>query len=168
MEKSPFDRVYFNKGADRIMHALQLYKEKKINKILISGGTGSLFNTGRLEADNLKLVLIQANVPEIDILIENKSRNTFENAQYSAKILNQRFPTGDYLLITSAFHMRRANACFVNAGINASLYSTDFYTHDRNFHFDTLLFPSVQAISKWTLLFRELLGWTLYKLSGYI
>ncbi|MDN5212018.1 YdcF family protein [Fulvivirgaceae bacterium BMA12] len=168
MEKSPFDRVYFNKGADRIMHALQLYKEKKIDKILISGGSGSLFNNDRLEADNLKLVLLQANVPEADIFIENRSRNTFENAQYSAEILNKYFPAGDYLLITSAFHMRRANACFVSAGINTLPYSTDFYTHDRNFHFDTLLFPSVLAIAKWTILFKELLGLTLYKLSGYI
>ena len=168
MEKSPFDRVYFNKGADRIMHALQLYKEKKIEKILISGGSGSLFNNKRKEADNLKLILIQANVPEMDILIEIKSRNTYENARFSAGILNQNFPGADCILITSAFHMRRASACFISAGINVTTYSTDFYTHDRNFRFNTLLFPSVHAINKWTILFKELLGLALYKLSGYI
>ena len=167
MGKSPFDRVYFNKGADRIMHALQLYQEKKIEKILISGGSGSLFNTPLTEAENLKSVLVLANVPEADIIIESKSRNTYENALYSAQILKKHFPGADFLLITSAFHMRRANACFVKEGINASLFSTDFYTHDRNFHFDTLLFPNVQAINKWTILFKELLGWTLYKLSGF-
>ena len=168
MGKSPFDRVYFNKGADRIMHALQLYKEKKIDKILISGGSGSLFTTERFEADNLKLVLLQANIPEADIFIENKSRNTFENAQYSAKILHEHFPDEDYLLITSAFHMRRANACFLNAGIDVSPYSTDFYTFNRNFRFDTMLFPNPHAVVKWTILVKELLGWFLYKLSGYI
>ena len=168
MQKRPFDRVYFNKGADRIMHAIQLYKEEKIEKILISGGSGSLFKSQRKEADNLKSILKLANVPDTDILIENESKNTYENAQFSAEILKNRFPGSKFLLITSAFHMRRADACFANAGINASLYSTDFYTHDRNFRFDTLLFPSVHAINKWTILFRELLGWTLYKLSGYI
>lgn len=168
MEKSPFDRVYFNKGADRIIHAIQLYKEKKIEKILISGGSGSLFNTERMEADNLKSILTQAEVPEADILIENASRNTYENAQFSARILNKQFPGADFMLITSAFHMRRATACFVNAGLNVSMFSTDFYTHDRNFRFDTLLFPSVHAIHKWTILFKELLGLALYKLSGYI
>ena len=168
MEKTPYDRVYFNKGADRIMHALQLYKEKKIEKILISGGSGSLFQNQRREADNLKSILKLAEVPESDILIESKSRNTYENAQYSAQILNKRFPGADFLLITSAFHMRRASACFAKAGINATVYSTDFYTHDRNFHFDTLLFPSVHAIHKWTILVKELLGWVLYNISGYI
>lgn len=168
MEKTPYDRVYFNKGADRIMHALQLYKEKKIEKILISGGSGSLFQNQRREADNLKSILKLADVPESDILIESESRNTYENAQYSAQILNKRFPGEDFLLITSAFHMRRASACFTKAGINTTVYSTDFYTHDRNFRFDTLLFPSVHAIHKWTILFKELLGWILYNISGYI
>lgn len=168
MQKSPFDRVYFNKGADRIMHALQLYKAKKIEKILISGGSGSLFGNERKEAENLKSILTLANVPETDILIEKESRNTYENARYSAQILKKEFPGADFLLITSAFHMRRANACFVNAGVNVATFSTDFHTHDRNFHYNTLLFPSEQAINKWTILFKELLGWTLYKFSGYI
>jgi vancomycin permeability regulator SanA len=40
--KQPRDRAYFEKGADRITHALQLYKMGKVKKILISGGSGSL------------------------------------------------------------------------------------------------------------------------------
>ena len=38
-EKTPRDRVYFSKGADRITHAYQLYNLGKIEKILVSGGS---------------------------------------------------------------------------------------------------------------------------------
>src|SRR5690606_35057537 len=36
--KSPKDRIYYNKGADRVLHTLQLYRADKIKSIIISGG----------------------------------------------------------------------------------------------------------------------------------
>ena len=40
LSKTAYDRTFFNKGADRITHALQLYRMGKIKKILITGGHG--------------------------------------------------------------------------------------------------------------------------------
>lgn len=168
MEKSPKDRTYFNKGADRIIHALQLYQEKKIKKILISGGSGSIFNKDVHEAEQLKWFLILANVDEKDIILEDKSRNTYENAINTAAILKEKYANGTFLLITSSFHLRRAKACFNRSGLKTVAYGTDYYSHDRNFNFDTLFFPSINAFNKWTILVKELIGITAYKLRGYI
>ncbi len=165
-EKKPVDRTYFNKGADRIIHALQLYRQGVIRKILISGGSGSIFNQKLIEAEKLKQFLTLAKVPNKDIIIEGNSRNTYENAINTAKHLKQ-YP-GNYLLITSSFHMRRAKGCFDKAGVKTDVFSTDFYSHERNFYFDTLLFPSVAAINKWTILIREFVGISIYKLLGYL
>src|SRR5699024_6082081 len=78
MRIEPRDRVYFQKGADRILHAIELYKRGKIKKILITGGTGSLTHPDLLEADNLVRTLQLFGVPEEDMIIENQSRNTYE------------------------------------------------------------------------------------------
>ena len=55
-------------------------------------------------------------IAKADILIENDSRNTYENAVNSAKMLNTSYPNGRLLLVTSAFHMRRSLACFRKTG----------------------------------------------------
>ncbi len=167
-EKKPMDRTYFNKGADRIIHALQLYRKGIIKKILISGGSGSIFNPKLKEAQKLKSFLILAKMPSKDIIIEDKSRNTYENASNTSKLLQNTYAEGKYLLITSSFHMRRAKGCFDKAGLKTYVFSTDFYSHERNFYFDTLLFPSVGAINNWTILIREIVGISIYKLLGYL
>ena len=47
----PDDRVYFNKGVDRLIHTAQLYKLGLIDKILVSGGSGRIIDIQEHEAD---------------------------------------------------------------------------------------------------------------------
>ena len=165
--KQPRDRTYFEKGADRIMHALQLYKSGKVKKILITGGSGSLNGQEGTEAGDLAAFLQIAGVPKEDVVLENQSRNTRENAMFSAKILNERFAGQRYLLVTSAFHMRRSAGCFQKAGIQADVFSTDFYTYQRSFTPDKWLLPNEGAFGKWGTLIHEMVGYLVYKVSGY-
>ena len=168
LQIEPNDRVYFNKGADRIIHAIALYKRKKIRKILISGGTGSLTKPELTEANELVKVLHLFGVSDKDIIIEKASRNTYENAVNSAAILKNKFPEGRFLLITSAFHLRRAKACFDKTGIETDVFSTDFYTHPTSFTVDSMIIPNEKAIYKWQIFIREILGIMAYKMAGYI
>ena len=167
-EKLPHDRVYFSEGADRVTHAIQLYKAGKIQKIVITGGKGSFSASNITEAPQLKEVMIMCEVPEEDIIIEHQSRNTRQNALYTAEILQKQFPNYDYLLITSAFHMRRSVACFKKVGIDARPFSTDFKTADYPPGFTAYLIPSPNAIFKWHILIKEIMGMTAYKIAGYI
>jgi uncharacterized SAM-binding protein YcdF (DUF218 family) len=167
IDQQPRDRVYFEKGADRIMHALQLYKMGKVKHILISGGSGNLVGSKESESEELAEVLRMCGVPETDITIENKSRNTRENALFSAEILQNKFPNQSYLLITSAFHMRRSRGCFEQAKVPVTVFSTDFYSKPRKFTPDRLILPSEGALGKWYVLWHEVLGYLVYKIMGY-
>lgn len=167
-EKASNDRVYFSKGADRLLHTVQLYQLGKIKKILITGGSGNLIDKNTLpEADQLKSVFLFCGVSPLDIIIENKSRNTYENAIFSKKTIDSLHIQGENLLITSAFHMRRAKDCFKRSGLPVDEYPVDFNTRDRTFSPDKLIIPSESALAKWSVLIHEVIGYLVYKLVGY-
>ncbi|HXH99914.1 MAG TPA: YdcF family protein [Sphingobacteriaceae bacterium] len=168
-QKSSNDRVYFGKVADRVLHTVQLYKAGKVNKILISGGSGSLTGSHISEADQLKKVFLYCGVLETDILLENKSRNTYESAQECKKLVYRLAIKQDILLITSAFHMKRSQGCFSKAGLRAEAFPVDYFTADRKNMLtpDRWLIPSSDAMSKWAMLMHEITGYVTYKLMGY-
>jgi uncharacterized SAM-binding protein YcdF (DUF218 family) len=166
-DRTPEDRVYFQHGADRVVHAVQLYKLGIIKKILITGGSGRLVTVGRREADDVFKAMMLMGVPASDLIVENQSRNTYESAVNVKRMLQDSIDTKS-LLITSAFHMRRSNACFMKAALPVDLFSTDFYTHPRYFTPDSLIIPQVDALAVWQKLFKEWAGMFAYKLAGYI
>lgn len=161
------DRVFFGKGADRLLQTVQLYKLGKIRKILISGGSGNIVGRKVYEADQLKKVFLYCGIPEQDLIIENQSRNTRENALFSQKILDSLGIRKDFLLVTSAFHMRRAEACFHQVGLIPAPFPVDYYYMDSKYTPDWLLIPSEAALFKWQVLIHEVIGYITYKLLGY-
>jgi len=164
----PRDRVYFKKGADRVTHALQLYRQKKVKKILVSGGTGDPLDQSYREARELFKFLRLAGVPARDLMVEPHSRNTHESAIQTTKMLKSGIGKNKYLLITSAFHMRRALACFEKQGLPVIGYSTDFYSLERKHFIWVFFIPSDDALTRWTKLSKEIVGYTVYKMMGYI
>jgi len=167
-EREPHDRVYFSRGADRVTHAVQLYKLGYIRRILVSGGSGRLVAPEEREADELKKAFLLMGVPEQDLLIENRSRNTYESAVEVKKMLPDSVKATDCLLITSSFHMRRSRACYKKADMAMDTFTTDFYSHPRNFYITTLLVPSQEAMLQWQKLIKEWVGIAAYKLAGYV
>jgi len=168
LEKFPKDRVYFHKGADRITHAIQLYKMGKIKKILVSGGSSNLINTEFKEANNLFEFLILMGVNEKDIIIEDESRNTHENAIFTSQILLSKYPAQNHLVITSGFHLRRALLCFDKTDLKVDGFATDFYSHKRSFALDIILIPDPKSFSDWQIIIKEIFGMISYWMFGYI
>ena len=166
LEKSPHDRVYTNKGADRLLHTVMLYKTGHINKVLVTGGSGSLRKTYASEAEEIKKLLVLSGVPLADVILEAKSRNTYENAQFTKKLLTSHPEIKRFILITSAFHMRRSTACFSKAGIPHEVFPTDFNSTDRLVRFESFI-PAEDALAGWHKLFHEVSGFIIYKLVGY-
>jgi uncharacterized SAM-binding protein YcdF (DUF218 family) len=167
-EKEPRDRIYIFKSAERMTHALQLYHMGIIKKILVTGGSSNIIDTKYKEADNMRSFLILCGVRDEDIIVENKARNTYENAMYSAEIINKMYPGTRSLIITSAFHLRRSMGCFRKTGILADGFSTDFYGKKRKYTPDFLLIPDPSAFGEWQMIIREWLGILFYKLAGYM
>jgi uncharacterized SAM-binding protein YcdF (DUF218 family) len=166
-DKSPKDRVYTNKGADRVLQPLRLFKDGHVKKIIISGGSGSLTTKQNSEAAELKSILVCSGIPGSDILLEEKSRNTHENALFTKTLLQKHPEYKKLLLVTSAFHMSRASGCFKKEGINADTFSVDFYTSDRRFYPVDLIVPQEYSLYLWQKLFHEVLGYIVYDLVGY-
>ena len=155
----------FNKNADRLMEAEQLYHKGIIKKIMLSGGSGLLFNDGYMESEAMRDYLLANKIPNSDIIIENNSRNTIENAKNSAEILNEKYNKGTFLLITSANHMRRAQLCFNKAELQTTAFPTDCTTSYRSTGYDYILFPRVEALERWQDLIHEWIGYIVYAIK---
>jgi len=170
-EIKPKDRVYFHKGADRVTHALHLYRIGKIEKIVISGGNSEVIpeDDDVAEADNIIGFFTMAGVSLQDIIIDNQARNTHESALNCKQILEQQFPGEKHLLITSAFHMRRAKPCYDKVGLRVDGFSCDFNTgRGDEFNLIGALLPSASALQQWNILLKEWIGIVAYQLRGYL
>ena len=157
------EQIHLNGGADRIIEAVRLYRRGSIEKILISGGKANINFPSENEGKNLVELVTSLGVPETAIILENSSRNTFGNAKYTAELLGDQ--SGDLLLITSSFHMRRSEACFLKQEMKFDTYPVDFRTPNE-FKW-THLIPHAAAFENWNLVIKELVGSIVYKLVGY-
>lgn len=166
LQKSPDDRVFFQKGADRATHTLQLYKKGVLKNILITGGKPGIVEYGESEAEILRRFFIMAGVPTENIVLENKAKNTFENAQLTAELLKKKsVNTENLLLITSAFHMKRSEGCFRKAGLKFDTFPVDYYTQEPKMK-DLFLMPDIQNFANFSLLIHEVLGYIVYQITG--
>lgn len=162
-------RHHFNASANRFTQALELYHQKKINKILITGGWGKLMSQELSnEAQSTRDHLISMGIPATDILIETRSRNTRENATFT-KILLDDLPGAERcLLITSAWHMRRSLACFRKAGLPLDPYCVDYMRSQNRPWWETVFKLDPEVLQKWESLIKEWVGMVAYRAAGYI
>jgi uncharacterized SAM-binding protein YcdF (DUF218 family) len=157
-------KIQFSPSIDRLMQAIVLYKQGKIKKILISGGSGLLLNQDVKEAFLLKDICIKLGIYETDIITEPNSKNTHENALFTKNI------TGIdtvMLLITSAYHMRRAAACFKHEGFKFDILTTD-PLDQAIMGPDDYFMPKAEPLVKWSFIIKEWIGFVAYKVAGYI
>jgi uncharacterized SAM-binding protein YcdF (DUF218 family) len=169
ISKRPHDRVYLSQGADRFTHALWLYRAGKVRRIIISGGLATLRPEPGMvpEAEDLATLLKLAGVPAQAILLEPRSHNTRENALFTKALLAQHPDIKSLVLVTSAFHERRALACFAKVGLPAVPFSGDFRSTDPPSTLTYWVVPSVDALTRWSSLIHEIAGFGIYKISGY-
>jgi len=168
LNKKPYDRVFFAKGADRVTQALMLYRKGKIKQFIITGGSGKLLGEGRAEAWALKKFLIDCQIPDHLIYIEDKAKNTRENALMTKALIHRDSLQGPFLLITSAFHMRRSIGCFNKVGLSCIPFPVDYSSVDEIDNPIEYVIPEVGPLSNFTILTREISGYCIYKIMGYL
>jgi uncharacterized SAM-binding protein YcdF (DUF218 family) len=164
------DRLSLRRGGDRLWQAIHLYHLGKVDKILISGESGNMVDKGLKEASQFKAILIQEGIPESDIMVETVSKNTYQNAVESKKVLDETPKDESVLLITSATHMRRSRAIFEKVGFtHFDTFTTDHYTGDkRGYYFDQYIIPNESVLTDWNKLIHEWVGYTTYWIMGYL
>jgi uncharacterized SAM-binding protein YcdF (DUF218 family) len=155
----------FNGAVERILAGITFVQQGRGKRLLVSGGTGSLFDQRTKEADLLKTFALQLGLQDDQVLVEADSRNTYENARYTAIMLRTR-QWRHVVLITSASHMRRALAAFQKQGIFPHIYPVDYAAMDIITPFSFV--PSVHSLAKTTAVMHELFGLLAYRMQGYI
>lgn len=164
---TPFpDRVETLGSGERLTDSILLHKAGKAEYVLFTGGSGLLFEQEIKESGFAKKFLIDFGVPENKILLESESRNTFENAIYTKKILEEK-KIERIILVTSAFHMKRSLAIFQKLGIEAFPFPTDYRSLRMELNWETLI-PSTGALETTTIAIKEWIGIYMYKWKGYI
>jgi uncharacterized SAM-binding protein YcdF (DUF218 family) len=163
------DRFDFNDNGDRLFQTLELYHKQRVQKLLITGGSGSISKPHHREAIYIKKYLKNIAIPDSNIIIENNSKNTYENAIFTKAILDSLQFKGSILLVTSSFHMSRSLAIFNKAGYkNVTPYVTNKISGLRKFEFDHCFIPNIEAVYHLNLILHEMIGYTIYKLKGYL
>jgi len=146
-------------SGDRLVQTIKLYHQGTIDKILMSGGSGSLLERNQPEALYTHTYLKAINIPDSAIIIEKNSRNTKENFIYANKILNSlNKPNAKILVITSAWHIPRTKLLAEKQGMkNIDYYPTN--SLNDNFTVEDYLLPQSSAIFGWELLIKEWVGY---------
>jgi uncharacterized SAM-binding protein YcdF (DUF218 family) len=163
-----YDRLIFRENTDRFLQALDLYKKGTIKKIIVCGGSGSIVFKETIEGLLIERYLTGIGVPKSDILIDSTSNNTHENAVNCAAIIKKNFTKSNFLLITSALHMKRAQGCFNNEGICVTTYPVSKLTGYRRTDIGYYLVPDTEALISWDKYIHEVFGYFVYFLMGYI
>ncbi len=144
-------------AADRIWHGARLYHAGKAPLLVLSGGVDPDSTDLLPEAVAMQIFLRDLGVPDAALLLEDRSRNTRQNAQFSAELLKAR-NIRRVLLVTSALHMRRARALFEGVGLEVIPAATD---HEALGATDWHWLPEPPALYGSGRAMKELVGrWT--------
>lgn len=152
-----------NEQADRLVHATELFKAGKAPRLLVSGGAP---RGARSEAELMEQLLGVMGVPRRAVLRESESRDTRDNARFSAILLRGK-GVQRILLVTSAFHMRRARPLFEAEGFEVIPAPTDFQRLVSTPPVPRWL-PTVQDLQRSTIALREHVGYWVYRWRGWI
>jgi uncharacterized SAM-binding protein YcdF (DUF218 family) len=152
------DGGHFTEASDRFIQGVKLMDTKQVSHILISGGSGMLVPGGFREANYVKTQLKKFNVPDSLVLIESNSKNTFENAKFTKAILEKSHLQPPYLLVTSAFHMRRSLMLFRHAGLQVDPYPCNFMSSDQQLLIGAFC-PDADVLHKWEIYIKEVVGY---------
>jgi uncharacterized SAM-binding protein YcdF (DUF218 family) len=152
-------------AADRVVAAAALGRRYPNARIIFSGGSADLFANDAREADYAGQIFESLGIGKDRLIMERRSRNTYENAVFSKAIASPK--QGErWLLITSAYHMPRAVGLFRKAGFPVEPYPVDWRVgRDAA---DILSFSNiaVDGLGRTDVGVREWIGLLAYRLTG--
>jgi uncharacterized SAM-binding protein YcdF (DUF218 family) len=118
-------QVILNDRIERITESAKLIKKFSNAKIIFSGGSGTLSKPEIKGSEIARAFYKQMGVNTDRIIFEDKSRNTYENFIFSKQFIGN-MKEEKWLLITSAYHMKRAMGVAKKLNLNLIPYPVDF------------------------------------------
>jgi len=119
------DQISLNGSVERLTESIQLIKKYPKAKVFFAGGSGSVKYPDLSHSAVAKKFYESLDINIKNIYFENASRNTYENIFFAKKKFN---PNSDerWILITSAFHLKRAINIGEKLGWKFIPYATDY------------------------------------------
>jgi len=152
---------------DRFFAGIDLYNANKSNRLIFTGGINPLTSDLPPEGDIYINEAISMGLPKKDLFTTYPVQNTLQEAKAIKKLLDDEIPfiKKKIILVTSAFHMKRAKKVFENEGISVQPYPVDFKSN-KSF-FSSLLnplkfMPSSYSLNKSSSAIREIIGRFIY------
>jgi len=123
-------RAALTEAAERVTAMVELARRYPKARLVFTGGSGALFDSGASEAEVVGGLLPELGVEPGRTLLENSSRNTWENAVNSLELVRPA-PGERWLLVTSASHMPRSMGIFRRVGFPVVAYPVNYHTGQR-------------------------------------
>lgn len=155
--------VALNGSAERLLGFVRLARKYPDAHLVFTGGSGDPFDQKTREADIAAPILMEMGIPPARLVLERESRNTWENAVLSRKLIGPR-AGGVWVLVTSARHMPRAMGAFRRAGWRVIAYPVD-YGSETGFRWIGFRGPA-KALRTLKTATREWVGLIWYWLRG--
>lgn len=128
------DPILNSETSMRLMKGVEIAKFLDV-PLVVTGGNGEPFATTITEGDVMARAASEMGMPKERIIMENESRNTLENSLAVRKLLK-----GDRIvLVTSAYHMKRAAGMFRKRGFQVTPVSTYFLSQMRKLSLSHLI-----------------------------
>ena len=162
------NRIRFFQSSDRLMQSLLTIQKNNLKTLVLSGGTSNLIEKERPEASIIKEFLYDIKLDNFQILADSISRNTHESAVETNKLYHLFQLKKEIYLVTSAWHMRRAAACFEKEGFIVHPVFSDPLRSIEKYSFNDYIIPNASTLGSWSLLIKEWIGLIVYKIKGYI
>ena len=151
----------FDEKVDRIIAGIDLFKNKKAPILVLTRGKLP-WTRGMPEGEYLKNFAITYGVAEENIILTDEVQNTEEESIVIKKLLPNK--NSRIILVTSAFHMKRAERIFQKKNINIIPFPVDFInTVSETTIIDFL--PSSFALTKTSIFVREIIGRIYYQIK---
>jgi uncharacterized SAM-binding protein YcdF (DUF218 family) len=151
----------FTDSIDRFFSGLDLFKNNKAKTLILTRGKMP-WSVGIPEGEYLKELAINYGVLKKNITLVNEVQNTDQEAKEIKKILVN--DNAKIILVTSAFHMQRAEKVFKAANINVIPFPVDFkYSKSKTTVMNFI--PSAGSLYETNHFIREMIGRFYYDLK---
>lgn len=149
----------------RMSEAVALARRFPQAKLVFTGGSAFLTGRKEREADVARDLFAALGVPAVQMLFEEQSRNTHENAVFTKALVQPK--AGEvWLLVTSAYHMPRSIGIFRKAGFPVTAWPVDYSTLGQGRDFLRPNFEASRGLKLTDRAVREWIGLIAYRLSG--
>ncbi len=153
---------------DRFLAGIDLFKAGKSMRLIFTGGVSPYSSDLPPEGDIYLREAISMGIPRENIFTTDPITNTLQEAKAIKKLLNDEIPLmkKKIILVTSAFHMKRAKKVFEREGINVLPYPVDFKSSKNiSSYLKNPLnwLPSSHNLDRSSKAIREIIGRIIYR-----